>query len=326
MRELSLRPETWPIRGEFRISSASWTESCVLVAEIREGSHVGRGECEPHDQDPDFWRVRVAEIEPARAAIEAGCTRQELLGLLPRGPARNAIDCALFELEAKLSGKRAWELAGVAMPPALETVFTISTGRPESMAAEARPHARRSMLKLKLGADAAVACVAAVREVAPDARLIVDANQAWTLEVLSATAHSLRDLGVELIEQPLAVGADAGLENYRSPLPLCADESCLDRGSLPQLLGKYDFINVKLDKTGGLTEALLLADAAREMGFGIMVGCNVGTSLAMAPAMIVAAGAAFVDLDGPLLLARDREPGLVYTGSQVLLPSREVWG
>ena len=326
MRELSLRPETWPIAGEFRTSSGSWTESRVLVAEIREGDHVGRGECEPHDVDPDFWSVRVTEIEPARAAIEAGCTRHELPDFLPRGPARNAIDCALFELEAKQSGRRAWELAGVAMPPSLETAYTLSTDRPASMAAEARPHARRPILKLKLGREEPVACVVAVRQVAPDTRLIVDANQAWTLDELRVTAPALCDLGVELIEQPLPVEEDDALEGYQSPVPLCADESCLDRSSLPRLRARYDFVNVKLDKAGGLTEALLLASAARSEGFGLMVGCNVGTSLAIAPAMIVAAGAAFVDLDGPLLLARDREPGLVYEGSHVLLPSAEVWG
>jgi L-alanine-DL-glutamate epimerase-like enolase superfamily enzyme len=194
------------------------------------------------------------------------------------------------------------------------------------MAAEARPHARRPILKLKLGREEPVACVVAVRQVAPDTRLIVDANQAWTLDELRVTAPALCDLGVELIEQPLPVEEDDALEGYQSPVPLCADESCLDRSSLPRLRARYDFVNVKLDKAGGLTEALLLASAAGSEGFGLMVGCNVGTSLAIAPAMIVAAGAAFVDLDGPLLLARDREPGLVYEGSHVLLPSAEVWG
>lgn len=326
MRELSLRSEVWPIAGEFRISSASWTESPVMVVELREGDAVGRGECEPHDLDFEYWRVRAAEIEAVREAIEGGCSRLELLDLLPRGPARNAVDCALFDLEAKLSGRRAWELAGVEMPERLETVYTISAESPQQMALEARPHADRASLKLKLSALDPVGCAAAVREVAPNARLIVDANQAWSLEQLRSAAPGLADLGIALIEQPLPVDQDYLLEGYTSPVPLCADESCLDRSSLPTLRGRYGFVNIKLDKTGGLTEALLLADSARREGFGIMVGCNVGTSWAMAPAMIVAASAAFVDLDGPLLLAKDREPGLSYEGSHVLAPSAEVWG
>jgi L-alanine-DL-glutamate epimerase-like enolase superfamily enzyme len=297
-----------------------------MVVELREGDVVGRGECEPHELDFEYWRVRAAEIEEVRAAIEGGCTRVELLELLPRGPARNAVDCALFDLEAKLSGRRAWELAGVELPERLETVFTISAESPERMASEALPHAGRASLKLKLSARDPVACVAAVREVAPAARLIVDANQAWTLAQLRAAAPGLADLGVELIEQPLAVGLEEELHGYQSPVPLCADESCLDRTSLPGLRERYGFVNIKLDKAGGLTEALLLADSARAEGFGIMVGCNVGTSWAMAPAMVVAASAAFVDLDGPLLLAADREPGLIYEGSCVLAPSAEVWG
>ena len=326
MRHLSIRSEVWPIAGEFRISSASWTESPVMVVELREGQVVGRGECEPHDLDFEYWRVHEAEIEAVRPAIERGCSRMELLDLLPRGPARNAVDCALFDLEAKLSGRRAWELAGVELPERLETVYTISAESPQQMALEAAPHAERASLKLKLSAADPVACVAAVREVAPGARLIVDANQAWSLELLRSAAPGLAELGVELIEQPLPIDQDQRLEGYAGAVPICADESCLDRTSLPGLRGRYGFVNVKLDKAGGLTEALLLADSARTQGFGIMVGCNVGTSWAMAPAMIVAAQAVFVDLDGPLLLARDREPGLVYEGSHVLAPSPEVWG
>jgi L-alanine-DL-glutamate epimerase-like enolase superfamily enzyme len=326
MRSLTLTPETWPIAGAFKISSKTWTESFVLVAEIREGDHVGRGECEPHDEDPDYWQVRVAEIETVRDAIESGCTRDDLLTVLPSGPARNAVDCALFDLEAKRSGRRAWELAGVTMPQAVETVYTISFDAPEAMATQARQHAQRPMLKLKLGAADPVACVTAVRDAAPDTRIIIDVNQAWTFDTLRSVSPRLRKLGVELIEQPLPVGEDDALDEFLSPVPLCADESCLDRRSLPDLIGKYDFVNVKLDKTGGLTEALLLVDAARKAGLGIMVGCMVGTSLAMAPAMIIAAQARYVDLDGPLLLARDRDPGLVYDGSLLQRPTIEVWG
>lgn len=326
MRELTIRPETWPVNGEFKISTAAWTESFVLVAEVREGHQVGRGECEPYEAEPEAWRSCADAIELVRPAIESGCTRAELLKLMPRGPARNAVDCALFDLESKLTGKRAWEIAGVPIPSSLETVFTISTDLPAAMAAEALPHAWRPILKLKLSDRNPLACVAAVHAVAPNTRLIVDANQAWTLAHLRSIAPRLYDLGIELIEQPLPVTEDSALEAFESPVPLCADESCLDRSSLPGLRERYDLVNVKLDKAGGLTEALLLAEAARAAGFGIMVGCNVGTSLAMAPAMIVAAEASFVDLDGPLLLARDREPGLLYEGSRVLPPSSAVWG
>lgn len=322
-----MRGGAWPVAGEFRTSSTTWTESPVFEVHLRDGGFVGHGEAEPDEHDPEQWRERAREVEAIRPALEAGCTRDELLHLLPRGPARNAVDSALLDLEAKACGRRAWELVGVEMPDSLETVYTISAGTPAQMATQAREHGLRGQLKLKVDASDPLACVRAVREVAPRSRFLVDANQAWSFELLEAVARGLAELGVELIEQPLPRGEDEVLATYRGAVPLCADESCLDRSSLPEILGRYGVINIKLDKTGGLTEALLLAEAARAEGLGIMVGCNVGTSWAMAPAMIVAAsGASFIDLDGPLLLAHDREPGLRYVGDRVEAPAAEVWG
>ena len=249
--------------------------------------------------------------------------------MLPAGPARNALDCALWDLMAKRSGQRAWELAGVALSAPVLTAYSIGIDAPDAMAALARERSEHRLLKLKLGdasGETDFARVQAVRAARPDARLIVDANGAWSLARLQTLAPQLAVLSVEMIEQPLPVGHDDALNDYTSPIPLCADESCLDRASLPSLIGRYQAINIKLDKTGGLTEALALKRAARAHGLKIMVGCMVGTSLAMAPALIVAYDADWVDLDGPLLLANDRYPGLVYDDGMIAPPPRELWG
>jgi L-alanine-DL-glutamate epimerase-like enolase superfamily enzyme len=258
--------------------------------------------------------------------VEAGAGREALQALLPPGAARNALDCALWDLEAKLAGVRAWTLAGRTRLDPVKTCFTISLGSTEAMAAAARANARRPMLKLKIAGPDDLDAVAAVRAAAPRARLIVDANEALTFTELRRVAPELARLGVRLLEQPLPAGEDEALEGYASPLPLCADESLHSRAELAACARRYAVMNLKLDKTGGLTEALALAAEVRARGLGLMVGCMVATSLAMAPAMILAQGAEVVDLDGPLLLARDRQPGLAIQGSTIAPPAPELWG
>ncbi len=295
--------------------------------EIEQDGAVGRGECERADFFDSGLAVVVDEIEAIRSQIEAGLERDALQNCLPSGPARNAVDCALWDLQAKLTGTPVHQLAGLDGPMApATTVFTISLDTPEKMAADAKANIHRPVLKLKLGREGDPQRVAAVRKAAPEARISVDANTGWSETQLIDYMPKMAALGVELVEQPFLPGKDAMLLNYQSPIPLAADESCLDRNSLPGLAGKYAFVNIKLDKTGGLTEALALAEQAKSMGFGIMVGCNIGTSLAMAPGMIIAQLASFVDLDGPLLLAGDREPGLNYIGSQIAPPVPALWG
>ncbi len=326
MRRLAVRSESWPIRGVFTISRGAKTEARVVVAEIADGDAVGRGECVPYARYGATVPRVLAEIEGLGAAVADGLDREHLQGLLPAGSARNALDCALWDLEAKLARAPAWLLAGLPEPTPLVTAFTLGLDAPAAMADAARANAQRPLLKLKLGASEAVERVRAVREVAPGARLIVDANEAWTPEVLANALPALAALGVEMVEQPLPAGDDAALAGLDRLMPVCADESCHDIASLAGLKGRYDMINIKLDKTGGLTEALRLADAAEAAGFGVMVGCMIGTSLAMAPAALLAGRARLADLDAPLLLARDREPGIVYRGSVMAPPPASLWG
>jgi L-alanine-DL-glutamate epimerase-like enolase superfamily enzyme len=326
-QRLTVRVEQWPLKEPFVISRLVQEQGDVVVVEIERDGAVGRGECERADwYDPERAPV-VGEVEAIRAEIEAGLERSRLMSLLASGPARNAVDCALWDLEAKLAGEPAWALAGLNQPPEpVTTVFTISLDSPDKMGAAARANRERPILKLKLGRPGDPERVAAVREAAPRARISVDANTGWTKEQLRGYMPELESLGVELIEQPFRPGDDEALRGVEHLIPIAADESCLDRGSLPGLAGRYDFVNVKLDKAGGLTEALALAREAKDGGYGVMVGCNIGTSLAMAPAMLVAQLASFVDLDGPLLLARDREPGLRYEESLIYPPSPDLWG
>lgn len=326
MPALGARAERWPLAQAFVISRGAKTEAEVVVAEITDGAHRGRGEAVPYGRYGETTEGVLAQIEGVRSRLEAGAGRSELQDLLPPGAARNALDCAFWDLEAKRTGVRAWTLAGRARLDPVKTCFTISLGPPEEMAQAARANARRPMLKLKLGGADDLDAVAAVHAAAPRARLIVDANEALTFDGLRRLAPELARLDVRLLEQPLPAGEDAGLEGYRSPVPLCADESLHTRAELAACARRYGLVNIKLDKTGGLTEALALAAEARALGLGVMAGCMVATSLAMAPAMIVAQGAAFVDLDGPLLLARDREPGLAVTGSVIEPPTPELWG
>ena len=326
MAALAARAERWPLAAAFVISRGAKTEAEVVVAEIADGPHRGRGEAVPYARYGETVEGVLAQIEGLGGRIAAGLGRAELQDLLPPGAARNALDCALWDLEAKRAGVRAWVLTGRAWLDPVKTCFTISLGAPDEMAQAARDNARRPMLKLKIGGPDDLDAVAAVRAAAPRTRLIVDANEALSFEALRRLAPDLARLEVKLLEQPLAAGEDAALEGYQSPVPLCADESLHTRAELADCARRYGLVNIKLDKTGGLTEALALAADARALGLGVMAGCMVATSLAMAPAMILAQGAEFVDLDGPLLLARDREPGLAITGSLIEPPAPELWG
>ena len=325
-RRLAVRVERWPLAGAFTISRGSKTEARVAVAEITQGAAVGRGECVPYARYGETVEGVVAAIEGLAGAVADGLDRARLQAALPAGAARNALDCALWDLEAKITGTPVWQRAGLAAPAPLTTAYTLSLDTPQAMASAARENGHRPLLKVKLGRDGVVERVHAIRQAAPAAALIVDANEAWTPALLGEVAPVLAESGVAMIEQPLPAGEDEVLAGIERPVPVCADESCHDSATLAGLAGRYDLVNVKLDKTGGLTEALRLARAAEAAGFGVMVGCMIATSLAMAPATLVAARARFVDLDGPLILARDREPGIVYRGSTMEPPPRELWG
>jgi L-alanine-DL-glutamate epimerase-like enolase superfamily enzyme len=323
---LRARLERWPLAAAFVISRGSKSEAEVVVAEIADGQHRGRGEAVPYARYGETPEGVVQQIEAVRAQIEAGADRAALQGLLPAGAARNALDCALWDLEAKRAGARAWTLAGLARLDPVKTCYTISLAPPADMAEAARANARRPILKLKIGSADDLAAVEAVRGAAPKARLVVDANEALSLDDFRRIAPDFAKLGVLVVEQPLPAGEDVALKGYDSPVPLCADESLHTRAELASCEGRYAMVNIKLDKAGGLTEALALASAAKAMGFQIMAGSMVGTSLGAAPALILAQGAAVADLDGPLLLARDREPGLAVSGSVLEPPVAALWG
>jgi len=314
------------LAGAFTISRGSKTEAVVVVAELGDGSHRGRGEAVPYARYGETPDGVVAAIEAMRPALRGGLDRDRLQAAMPSGAARNALDCAFWDFYAKQSGRRAYELAGLAPPKPLVTAYTISLATPAVMAEAAERAASRPLLKVKLGGGDDGARIAAVRRAAPRAALIVDANEGWGDDNLARNLTACADAGVTLIEQPLPEGRDAALTRIKRPIPVCADESVHDRASLDALSGKYDAINVKLDKAGGLTEALALAAEAERRGLSIMAGCMVATSLAMAPAMLVAQRARVVDLDGPLLLAEDRPDGLRYEGSLAFPPEPALWG
>ncbi len=319
---LTVTRDTFRLAEAFTISRGSRTEAKVLTVAVADGSATGRGECVPYGRYGETMDTVAAQV----AELPADVTRATLPDLLPPGAARNAVDCALWDHAAKSAGRRVWDLAGLPAPWPVVTAFTLSLGDPDDMRAAAARHAHRPLLKVKLGGEGDMARLEAVRAGAPNTRIVIDANEGWTAEVYAELAPHLLRLGVAMVEQPLPAGDDAMLAEISRPLPVCADESCHDRASLPGLSGKYDMVNVKLDKTGGLTEALALRDAARAAGFGVMVGCMVGSSLAMAPAVLVAQGADVVDLDGPLLLAEDRDPPLHYDEDGVHPPRQELWG
>lgn len=319
---LIVATESFRLSRPFTISRGSRTAAEVLTVRIDRAGFQGRGECVPYARYDETLASVTAQI----GAVSPDVTGAALQALLPAGAARNAVDCALWDLWAKQTGRRVWDLAGLPAPGPLITAFTLSLDSPDVMQAEARTHAHRPILKIKLGTPDDMPRLEAVRRGAPQARIIVDANEGWSPEVYTDLAPHLIRLGVELVEQPLPAGADEMLAEIARPVPVCADESCHDRDSLPALKGKYDLVNIKLDKAGGLTEALALRDAARAAGFGVMVGCMVGTSLAMAPAVLLAQGADYVDLDGPLLLAEDREHPLRYDAAGVHPPEAALWG
>lgn len=323
---LAARIERFPIAGSFNISRGAKTEAVTVVAEVSLGDVTGRGECVPYPRYGETPEATLGAIEAMREALAGGLDRSALQAAMPAGAARNALDCALIDLEAKRTKVRAWNLLGRAAPGACITAYTISLGSPEQMAAATAKAAHRPLLKIKLGGDGDGMRIAAVRKAAPESELIVDANEAWTAANLERNLAACAEAGVTLVEQPLPAGQDEALARIRRPIAVCADESVHDRKSLPPLRERYDAVNIKLDKTGGLTEALAMADAANALGFTIMVGCMVATSLSMAPAMLLTPQARFVDLDGPLLLARDRDHGLRYDGSLVHPPESSLWG
>ena len=326
MRTLTLSIDRFPLARAFVISRGAKTEAVVVVAEIRQGGFRGRGECTPYARYGETPDSVIAQIENVRARIEAGADREAVQTLLPPGAARNAVDCALWDLDAKRLDMRAFAMAGLhALRPAT-TCYTVSVGDPATMAAHAREAAHRPLLKVKLAGEGDEARIAAVRAAAPEATLVVDANEAWDEASLERRLEACAEAGVALVEQPLPAGKDEALGRVRRAIPVCADESAHDRAGLAALRERYDAINVKLDKTGGLTEALTLAAEAEKIGLGIFVGCMVASSLAMAPAMLLSPRARFVDLDGPLLLANDRPEGLRYENSTIYPPEPELWG
>ena len=326
MRRLTVRRESWPLAQPFVISRGSRTTAEVVVVELVAGAHRGRGESVPYARYGETVEGVLAAIEALSPAVAQGLDRPGLQAALPPGAARNAVDAAFWDLEAKTSGKSVSRLAGIEPPRPVVTAYTLSLGEPEAMGRAAAEHAARPLLKLKLTGEGDLERVRAVRAAAPGSRLIVDANEGWNAEHFERYAPALAELGVALIEQPMPAGRDDALAGMPHPVPVCADESCHTSEDIEALVGKYDVVNIKLDKTGGLTEALALVRAARAKGFRLMVGCMVGTSLAMAPACLLAQDAEFVDLDAPLLLAKDRQPGLRYDGSTVYPPKPALWG
>jgi L-Ala-D/L-Glu epimerase len=319
---ITLTPDIFRLTEAFTIARGSRTEARVLTLRIIRGGVTGWGECVPYARYGESLDTVAAQIE----SLPPDITRDDLQSALPAGAARNAADSALWDWEAKRAGRRVWDLAGLPPPRPLVTAFTLSLDTPQAMQAAARRHAHRPLLKIKLGTPDDMPRLEAVRQGAPRSTIIVDANEGWTADVYADLSPHLIRLGVALVEQPLPAHADDMLGDIARPLPVCADESCHDRSSLPGLKGKYDMVNIKLDKTGGLTEALATRDAARAAGYGIMVGCMVGSSLAMAPATLVAQGAAYTDLDGPLLLAEDRPHPLTFDAEGLHPPDPQLWG
>jgi L-alanine-DL-glutamate epimerase-like enolase superfamily enzyme len=326
MLRLSVTHESWPIAGSFTISRGSKTTADVVVVSLSDGAFIGRGECVPYPRYRETVEGVVACLEAAREKIEPGFSHADVLNLVGLHAAQNALDCALWDLEAKRSGKPVWQLARLHEPHPMVTAFTLSLDTPQAMVAAAEAASDRPLLKLKLGQEGDAERLRLIRKAAPTSRLIIDANEGWTAEQLPELLKVCHQVGVELIEQPLPAGRDEALRHIEHPVSICADESAHDRWHLDELLGKYDAINIKLDKTGGLTEALALAEAAAARNFKIMVGCMLATSLAMAPAMLVAQFAQVIDLDGPLLLVRDRKPGITFDGSLMYPPPSELWG
>ncbi len=323
-RTVSVCAQSWPIAGAFTISRGAKHAAQVVVVEISGGAH-GRGECVPYARYGEDVIGVMGQIAEAARTLGAQLNRKTLARALPPGAARNALDCALWDHEAKAASAAVHVMAGLDAPQPILTAYTIGLGSPDEMAAKAAD-CGYPLLKLKLGGDGDEARVRAVRSAVPGARLIVDANEAWRAHQLPALLGACAHAGIELVEQPLPASEDAALAETARSVPVCADESAHARDGLAALRERYDAVNIKLDKTGGLSEALAMRAEARRLGFRIMVGCMVGTSLAMAPAVLVAQDADWADLDGPLLLARDRDPGLVVDGATIYPPTPALWG
>lgn len=324
--EIRVFSESWPIRGSFTISRGSKTAADVVVVELTVDGVTGRGECVPYARYGESVSGVIADIQAMIPAIRDGLDRQQLQTAMPSGAARNAVDCAFVDLECKQRGVRVWDYFQLSAPENLLTAYTLSLDTPEKMHAAAEANASRPLLKLKLAGEGDLARVAAVRKGSPNARIIVDANEGWNEQLYREFIPELQKLGVEMIEQPLPAGKDAILKDLPRPIPICADESCHDSSSFDELVGLYDMINIKLDKTGGITEAMVLRQKAEAAGMKIMVGCMLATSLGMAPAFVVAQGAQVVDLDGPLLLEKDRAEGFDYSDNEMHLPEVALWG
>ncbi|WP_427976883.1 N-acetyl-D-Glu racemase DgcA [Agarivorans sp.] len=323
--KVSLSNQSWPIRGHFTISRGSKTQADTVIVEIEDQGKIGRGECVPYARYQESIESVMAELEGILPRLREGISRQELQLLLPSGAARNAADCALWDLECKLSGMSIWQQVAT-KPAALTTAYTLSLDTPAKMQQAASDNAFRPLLKLKLGGTEDLQRVAAVRQGAPNAKIILDANEAWTVDLYNSLIPELIKLDVAMIEQPFPADDDEALRSLARPIPICADESCHDRASLPSIIGKYDMINIKTDKTGGLTEALALKEQAKQAGLQIMVGCMLSSSLSMAPAFVVAQGCEIVDLDGPLLLSEDIEHGFEFNNNQMLPFTAQLWG
>ncbi|MGK7752988.1 MULTISPECIES: N-acetyl-D-Glu racemase DgcA [unclassified Roseovarius] len=319
---ISVTRDVFRLAQVFTISRGSRTEAKVLTVRVTQNGVTGWGECVPYARYDETLDSVTAQIE----SLPEEVSREKLYDLLPAGAARNAVDCALWDLQAKQAGTRVWDLAGLPAPGPEITAYTLSLDDPEKMQEQAAKNAHRPILKIKLGTPDDMPRLEAVRVGAPGAKIIVDANEGWSAEVYADLAPHLVRLGVALVEQPLPAAEDEALLGVERPVPVCADESCHDRASLPNLKGKYDMVNIKLDKTGGLTEALALREAALAEGYDVMVGCMIGSSLAMAPAVLVAQGATVTDLDGPLLLAEDRDEPLIFDAARVHPPTAKLWG
>jgi L-alanine-DL-glutamate epimerase-like enolase superfamily enzyme len=325
-RTLNIHTETWTFQQPFRIANRSYVDKTFIIVELSEGPHTGRGEAWHLYYAGETQDSVINGIESLAGDIEAGLSREQLQSRLPAGGARNALDLALWDLECQQQQKSIFDLTGIAPQP-LTTAYTLGLeDTPEDLGERAKQTSQYPLLKIKLDSDRPVERMAAVRAARPDATLIIDANQAWDIELLKSIAPQLAELNVAMVEQPLPRGKDEALEHYRAPFPLAADESCLDRSELDTVAKRYQMVNIKLDKTGGLTEALALAKAARERGLELMVGNMGGTSLCIAPAFVVGQLCRFVDLDGPLLLKYDRSPAMVYEQASISQPERGCWG
>ena len=326
MRKLTVAHESWPIAGTFTISRGSKTSAEVVTVTLEEDGAIGRGECVPYARYNETVATAMQALEDARTAIEAGLERDQVALHVSLRSARNALDCALWDLEAKKTGRPVWQLAGLDKPQPAVTAYTLSLDTPDAMATAAAAASDRPLLKLKLGADGDADRLRAIRTAVPDARLIIDANEGWLPDDLPDLFAVCEETGVSLIEQPLPADNDEALREIRHPVTVCADEAAHDSASLDSLIGKYDAVNIKLDKTGGLTEMIAFADAAQAAGLELMIGCMLATSLAMAPALLLATRARVIDLDGPLLLARDRDPGIRFDGSIMHPAPAALWG